>query len=446
MTDFSAIILAAGNGTRFLSNTPKILHNIGGKSLFMHSITTLLKAGCRDIILLTDESYNTKQYTQDLPNVHEVYQKEKLGTGHAVQIAYPKISKSSEYVFVIYGDTPLIKEDTFSTAIENLQSDPSIAIAILSIKQKQPEEYGSLIITENGNVEAILEKGVKNNYTGNVSFFCNAGLLIRRDFLDSNLSKLQLNSAKKEILITDLINLSFKQGNRNIIIERGNEELIGINTREALAIAERLFQDRMRKEHLSRGVTLIAPETVFFSHDTKIGQDSTIYPNVFFGPGVTLGNENTVFPFSHLEHLTTEHNVKIGPFARIRGGSYFTAKAEIGNFVEIKKSNIGSNSKIKHLSYIGDTDMGSSCNIGAGTITCNYDGVNKFKSEIGDNVFIGSNSTIISPVKIEANSLIGAGTTITKDVPEYAMTVSRTPQKNLGNGAKKYFEKRKKKI
>ena len=208
--------------------------------------------------------------------------------------------------------------------------------------------------------------------------------------------------------------------------------------------AEKIFQNRMRKYFIEHGVTLLDPDSVYFSHDTKICEDVTIYHDVFFGINVHIGPQNTIFPFSHIEDITTDESVQIGPFARIRGGVYLSAKSEIGNFVEVKKSNIGQSTKVKHLSYIGDAEIGQNCNVGAGTVTCNYDGVSKFKTTVEDNVFIGSNSTFIAPVEIQSNSIIGAGSVITKNVYKFEMAISRSEQKNIQNAAKRYFEKRKK--
>ena len=444
MVEFASVILAAGNGTRFLSETPKVLHKIGNAPLFLHVINTVTNIGCKNVILVTDVSYNTSKYTKSFDNVTEIYQAEKLGTGHALQLAYNSIKDNSEYVFLLYGDTPLITENTLSTALQRINADNSVGIAVIAMQRQNSESYGSLIITENGNVEAILEKGLDNYYSGKISDYCNSGLLIKKSILDHHLMLLQKNKFRNEILVTDLINISFASGYKNIIVEGSKEELIGINTRSELVKAEKIFQNRMRKYFIEHGVTLLDPDSVYFSHDTKICEDVTIYHDVFFGINVHIGPQNTIFPFSHIEDITTDESVQIGPFARIRGGVYLSAKSEIGNFVEVKKSNIGQSTKVKHLSYIGDAEIGQNCNVGAGTVTCNYDGVSKFKTTVEDNVFIGSNSTFIAPVEIQSNSIIGAGSVITKNVYKFEMAISRSEQKNIQNAAKRYFEKRKK--
>lgn len=443
MVEFTSVILAAGNGTRFLSETPKILHKIGNAPLFLHVVNTITSIGCRNVILVTDVSYNTSKYTESFDNVTEVYQTEKLGTGHALQLAYNSIKDNSEYVFLLYGDTPLITANTLSIALQRVNTDNSIGIAVIAMQSKNSESYGSLIITENGNVEAILEEGLDNYYSGKISNYRNSGLLIKKSILDHHLMSLQKNKFKNEILVTDLINISFANGYKNVIVEGSKEELIGINTRSELVEAENFFQNKVRRYFIEHGVTLLDPGSVYFSYDTKICEDVTIYPNVFFGINVHIGPKNTILPFSHIEDVTTNEFVQIGPFARIRGGVYLSAKSEIGNFVEIKKSNIGQSTKVKHLSYIGDSEIGQNCNVGAGTITCNYDGVSKFKTTIADNVFIGSNTTFIAPVEIQSNSIIGAGSVITKNVYRFEIAISRSEQKNIRNAAKRYFEKRK---
>lgn len=460
----SSVILSAGYGTRFKTKISKMTATLAEIPFYMHVIHTVSKMSIENVVLVTDEAFGTKKFTEKMPNVKEVYQHEKLGSGHAVQVAFKEIDVNSDAVFILYGDSPLITENTLFSAKKILESDENIGIVIISMERDDGAEYGRLMFENfdhncdlkkinsyvkekkisDYNVVSIVEKGcdIKSDDVIKSNFY-NAGFLIKKEILDKFLFTLSPCAEKNnEILITDLVNLSYENGYKNSVQLADKNELIGINTREDLANCELIFQARMREKFLKNGVTLKDQNSVYFAYDTEIDEDVTIYPNVFFGKNVKIHSNVEIFPFSVLEDVEVFSNVKIGPFARIRGGVELLESSEIGNFVEIKKSKIGPKTKIKHLSYIGDTEIGEKTNVGAGTVTCNYDGVSKFKSKIGDNVFVGSKACIISPVNIESNSLIAAGTVVTDDVKENELIISRTKQENIQDGAKRYFQKR----
>lgn len=442
---FSVIILAAGNGTRFKSSISKVLHEIAGLPCFAHVLNTVSLMSTNNTILVTDKSYDIDKILCKFPNLKTVFQDKKLGSGHALQLAYNSLDKSDEYIFLLYGDTPLIKKETLEKALELIESDENIANVVIAMETDDGKEYGCLIFDNDENIVSILEHGSKQNLENlKKSNLYNAGLLIRKSFLDKFLTTLSISKIKNEILVTDLIYIAATNGYKNKCVKSDDKELIGINTRNDLAIAEAIFQDALRNRFMSNGVTLKDKNTSYFNYDTVIGGDVTIYPNVYIGKNVVIEDNVSIYPFCFLEDVVIRKGAKVGPFARIRAESFIEENAEIGNFVEIKKSVIGAYSKVKHLSYIGDTDVGKKVNIGAGTITCNYDGVNKFKSRIGDNVFIGSNTCIISPVNISENSMTAACTTVTYDLKENDMAISRLKQTNIKDGALNYFLKRKK--
>lgn len=442
---FSVVILAAGNGTRFKSSVSKVLHEIAGLPCFMHVVNTSVSINPDKVVLVTDRGYNTNKFTSTIPNLNEVFQDEKLGSGHALQLAFNYVNHKDDYIFLLYGDTPLIKKETLEKSINLMKSDADIANVIIAMEIKEGKEYGCLILDDNGYVDSILEHGCEKSLSNlKRSNLYNAGLLIRKNFLDKFLMTLSISEIKNEILVTDLISIATENGYKNKYIKSDENELIGINTRSDLYMAEVIFQDRLRDKFLNCGVTLKDRSSAYFSYDTEIGSDVTIYPDVYIGKNVTIEDNVSIYPFCFLEDVIIRKGAKVGPFARVRGNCVIGENAEIGNFVEIKKSFIGYGSKVKHLSYIGDTKIGKKANIGAGTVTCNYDGVKKFSSSIGDNVFIGSNTCIISPVNIADNSMTAACTVVTDDLCENDMAISRQKQTNVKDGALKYFLKRRK--
>ena len=432
----AAIVLCAGSGTRMKSNLPKVLHEIGGFPLIHHAMTTANALNAVKTIIVV--GHEAKKVSSSAISFDEeaiiVEQKEQLGTGHAVQQAMPSLSEYEGNVIILYGDVPFINADTVNKMIEKRQSGSDIVI--LGFKAEVPGSYGR-IISQNGKIKKIIEAKDATDSEIQINL-CNSGIiLIDGKNLLNLIEKLENNNASKEFYLTDVVGLANSQNQLCSLVLCPESETLGVNTRIDLARAENLFQEAARTKCLDNGVTLASPKNTIFSLDTTIGRDSWIGQNVVFGPGVTIESEAIIKAFCHLEECHIGSGAKIGPFARLRPGTEVGNSAQIGNFVEVKNSNIGEVSKINHLSYVGDTTIGNSVNVGAGTITCNYDGVNKHKTIIEDGAFIGSNASIVAPVQIGSNALIAAGSVITSNIPKDALGIARSKQENkLGLGKK----------
>jgi bifunctional UDP-N-acetylglucosamine pyrophosphorylase/glucosamine-1-phosphate N-acetyltransferase len=347
------------------------------------------------------------------------------------------IANLGDKVVVLYGDTPLTSQNTIS---EMLQSLDNYDLCVLGFEEEQANKYGRLVVDENKNLKKIVEFKDASDAEKEITL-CNSGVMaISGDKIKELLSSIDNNNAAGEYYLTDIVEICEHKHYQKTYFTTTKEEVLGVNSKVELANLENIMQDRLRQAHMENGVTLIDPNTVYFCADTKIGKNCVIYPNVFFGPNVEIDDNVEIKPFSHIEEATISKGCVIGPFARIRPGSKLDEDVKIGNFVEIKKSNLAKGSKINHLSYIGDSDVGQNSNVGAGTITCNYDGYNKHKTTIGDNCFVGSNSAFIAPVTIGNGSVIGAGSIITKEVKENELAVSRSKQINIENGAKQFHK------
>ena len=435
----AAIVLCAGSGTRMKSNLPKVLHEIGGFPLIHHAMTTANALNAVKTIIVV--GHEAKKVSSSAISFDEeaiiVEQKEQLGTGHAVQQAMPSLSEYEGNVIILYGDVPFINADTVNKMIEKRQSGSDIVI--LGFKAEVPGSYGR-IISQNGKIKKIIEAKDATDSEIQINL-CNSGIiLIDGKNLLNLIEKLENNNASKEFYLTDVVGLANSQNQLCSLVLCPESETLGVNTRIDLARAENLFQEAARTKCLDNGVTLASPKNTIFSLDTTIGRDSWIGQNVVFGPGVTIESEAIIKAFCHLEECHIGSGAKIGPFARLRPGTEVGNSAQIGNFVEVKNSNIGEVSKINHLSYIGDTTIGNSVNVGAGTITCNYDGVNKHKTIIEDGAFIGSNASIVAPVKIGSNAIIAAGSVITSNIPTNALGIARSKQENKPGLGKKIME------
>ncbi len=357
-------------------------------------------------------------------DIQLITQELTLGTGDAVKIAMRNLRElpDSSIVVVQYGDTPLIKSSTITKMISYLEGKALICLGFMTSNK----EYGRLII-ENGSLREIVEaKSDKNNHE---EFLANAGIMVAyAKNLRELVEKIECNSSTHEYYLTDIVSIAVKSNLNVDYVITGGEEATGINNRNDLIKAEFYFQENKRKVFTDSGVTLVAPETVFFSLDTQIARDSVIYPYVFFGTGVKIESGSKILPFSHLENCLIKSNAEVGPFTRIRGNTTIGNKAKIGNFVEVKTSEVGQNTRIKHLSYIGNAKVGQESNIGAGTIVCNYDGKNKHETNIGSNCFVGANSSLIAPLNIHDESVIAAGSVIVEDVPEKSLAIAREKQ------------------
>jgi bifunctional UDP-N-acetylglucosamine pyrophosphorylase/glucosamine-1-phosphate N-acetyltransferase len=423
----SIIILGAGKGTRMKSKISKVLHQIANLSMIEHVILGSQKLNPYEInIVISEEMADEvkEDLQQKYQNLHFTIQKDRLGTGHAVQIAMENSKSKSDIYLVLYGDTPFIETRTLENIIENSKKND---ISVLSFESDDPSSYGRLVT--NGNIlEKIVEFKDASQLEKEISL-CNSGVMaINGAKINDLLSKIDNKNASKEFYLTDIVAIAKKEDLKCSFIKCSEDEVLGVNSKLQLADAEKIFQDKMRQRVMLQGVTLIDPNSVYFSYDTKISNDVVIEPNVVFGPNVIIESDCHIKAFSHIEGAKIAKNAVIGPFARIRPGAILDENVKIGNFVEVKKSNISKGVKINHLSYIGDANIGQNSNIGAGTITCNYDGYNKFITNIGSDVFIGSNSSLVAPVKIDDQSMVGAGSVITKDVAKGDLSVSRSKQ------------------
>ena len=431
MKKLTTIILAAGKGTRMNSSLSKVLHPIANQPMLSHIIDKSEKLKSNRIIVVVNETFNIPK-TKPNSKIIYVVQKQQLGTGDAIKACLKNIDKVNNRVLILYADVPLINNLTLRKLIRLRTKNE---IKILAFKKVEKNNYGKLII-QNDVVEKIIE--AKEFKTDNQPDDCNSGVFCASaEGLLKLIPKIKNNNVKKEYYLTDFFELAFNSKYHTKVVYGSEEEFMGINNKVELAQAEKIMQNKLREKFLKQGVTLIDPETVYFSKDTKIGKDVTIYPNVFIGPKVSIGSNTTIHPFTHLDDCKIGKNVNIGPNARVRPGSDISDDAKIGNFVEIKKSKIGKGSKVNHLAYVGDAILGKNVNIGAGTITCNYDGKNKHITQIGDNAFIGSNSSLVAPLKIEKDAYIGSGSVITKDVSKGALAMERNHQTEIKNWSKR---------
>jgi bifunctional UDP-N-acetylglucosamine pyrophosphorylase / glucosamine-1-phosphate N-acetyltransferase len=424
-----AIILAAGEGTRMKSAMSKVLHPVGGLPMVAHVVRAASAAGVADVALVVgrgaDEVEKVARPHASGVSVH--LQVERLGTGNAVLAARDAIAKGYDDLIVMFGDTPLIDTAALSKARARLADGADVVV--MGFRPADPTGYGRLLEKE-GQLIAIREEKEASAEEKKVGF-CNGGLMaIRGDDALVMLDKISNNNAKKEYYLTDIVEIAHSLGKSVVSLEVDAGSVLGVNTRVELAEVEALFQVKKRKAMMLDGVSMIAPETVFFSWDTEVGAETTIEPNVYFGTKVKIASGVTIHAFCHIEGATIASGAHIGPFARLRPGADLREGAKAGNFVEIKKSIISKGAKVNHLTYIGDAEIGEDANIGAGTITCNYDGYNKFVTKIGAGAFIGSNSALVAPVSIGDGAIVAAGSVITKDVPENAVAFGRALQDN----------------
>jgi bifunctional UDP-N-acetylglucosamine pyrophosphorylase/glucosamine-1-phosphate N-acetyltransferase len=434
----AVIVLAAGLGTRMKSKLSKVLHPLAGRPMIAHLMETIDGLDPDDVsVVVGDFMDDVSETVSPFPTA---VQSERLGTAHAVLAARNSIGDFDGDVLVLYGDTPLITLDTLETMLDARHCELDPAVVVLGFAPDDPGDYGRLILAEDGGLDAIVEAkdASEEQLQGG---FCNSGVMaIDGKVLWSLLDRVGNDNAKKEYYLTDIIELARADARTCMAIEGDQDEMIGVNSRLDLAGAEAILQDRLRLQAMENGVTLTDPTTVFLSHDTKLGQDVSIGPNVFFGPGVTIGEGATVNAFCHIEGAEVLPKASIGPFARLRPGTKVSEGAKVGNFVEIKNALLEPGAKVSHLSYIGDAQVGEGANIGAGTITCNYDGFFKWQTIIGKRAFIGSNTALVAPVTIGDGAIVGAGSTITKDVNADALSVTRAPQKSVDGWAKKNRE------
>jgi bifunctional UDP-N-acetylglucosamine pyrophosphorylase/glucosamine-1-phosphate N-acetyltransferase len=422
-----AIVLAAGEGTRMRASLPKALHQIAGRTMIAHVLATAAEAGCDNlaVVIGPDHAAVASEVRAVAPKAQTFEQRERRGTAHAVLTARKAIAAGAADILVMFADTPLVRAQTLGGLRQALAEGS--AVAVLGFKAANPRGYGRLL-TRGDELIAIREDSDATAEERKIAL-CNGGMmaLSGRHALRL-LEQIGNSNAKGEYYLTDVVAVARGMGLKAVAIETTEDDVRGINTKAQLAEAEAALQQRLRAAAMEAGVTMTAPETVFLAADTKFGKDITIEPNVVFGPGVTVDDGATIKSFSHLEGAHVGKGARVGPFARLRPGTDLGRDVHIGNFVEVKASTIEDGAKANHLAYIGDARVGESANIGAGTITCNYDGVAKHRTDIGKAAFIGTNSSLVAPVKIGDGAYIGTGTVVTQDVPAGALAIARTRQ------------------
>ncbi|MBR1155389.1 bifunctional UDP-N-acetylglucosamine diphosphorylase/glucosamine-1-phosphate N-acetyltransferase GlmU [Bradyrhizobium sp. JYMT SZCCT0428] len=433
------VVLAAGEGTRMRSSLPKVLHPVAGQSLLAHVLDAAPNGAGASlaVVIGPDHKAVADEVARIRPDAATFIQRERLGTAHAVLAAREALARGADDLIVAFGDTPLISAETFARMRAPLEK--GAAIAVLGFRAADPTGYGRLLV-EGDQLVAIREHADASAEERKVTL-CNAGVMAfdGKKAL-SILERIGNANSKGEYYLVDAVALVRDMGLEAVVIETSEDEVRGINTKAQLAEAEAVMQARLRKAALDAGVTLIAPETVHLAADTTFGNDVTIEPFVVIGPGVTIADGAVIHSFSHIVQASIGKKASVGPYARLRPGTSLGDGARIGNFVETKAAHLEAGVKVNHLSYIGDAHVGANSNIGAGTITCNYDGFFKHKTVIGEGAFVGTNSSLVAPVKIGKGAYIGSGSVITKDVPDDALAVERSPQNNRDGGAARYRE------
>jgi bifunctional UDP-N-acetylglucosamine pyrophosphorylase / glucosamine-1-phosphate N-acetyltransferase len=433
------IVLAAGEGTRMRSSTPKVLHPVAGQSLLAHVLSAAPKGNGTSlaVVIGPDQEAVGDEAKRCRPDVKTFVQRDRKGTAHAVLAARAAFVRGADDLIIAFGDTPLISAKTFERLRAALKQGATLAV--LGFRAADPTGYGRLLV-ENGQLVAIREQADASPAEREVTL-CNAGVMAlegRRAL--SILEKIGNANSKGEYYLTDAVTIVRELGLEAVVIETSEDEVRGINTKAQLAEAESVMQTRLRKAAMEAGVTLIAPETIFLAADTTFGKDVTIEPFVVIGPGVSIADGAVIHSFSHIVQASIGKKASVGPYARLRPGTSLGEGARIGNFVETKAATLEAGVKVNHLSYVGDAHVGANSNLGAGTITCNYDGFGKHRTEIGAGAFIGTNSSLVAPVRIGNGAYIGSGSVITRDVPADAMAVERSQQTNREGGATRYRE------
>ena len=433
------IVLAAGEGTRMRSSVPKVLHPVAGQSLLAHVLGAAPKGTGASLAVVIGPGHDavTAEVKRLRPDAATFTQHERLGTAHAVLSAREAIVGGADDLVVVFGDTPLISSATFERLRAPLKK--GAALAVLGFRAADPTGYGRLLV-EGGRLVAIREQADASPQERAIGL-CNAGVMAfdGRQAL-AIIDKIGHANSKGEYYLTDAVSIVRDLGLEAVVIETSEDEVRGINTKAQLAEAEQIMQARLRTAALEAGVTMIAPETIYLAADTTFGNDVTIEPFVVIGPGVSISDGAVIHSFSHIVQSSIGRNASVGPYARLRPGTLLGDGAKIGNFVETKAAVLEAGVKVNHLSYIGDAHIGANTNIGAGSITCNYDGFSKHRTTIGVGAFIGTNSSLVAPVKIGNAAYVGSGSVITRDVPDNALAVERGQQTNREGGAARYRE------
>ena len=447
----AVVVLAAGKGTRMKSDLPKVLHPVAGKPMLGHVLASVAALQPAQTVVVVAPGMAAVEAEAAAAGARCAVQEQALGTGHAVAAAReplaPLAAAGDADLLVVFGDCPLMTSETLQTMLDARRRAGAPDIVGLAFRPADPAAYGRVILDEakageGARIEKIVEFADADTAQRQIGL-CNAGIVIGdAGRLFDLIGRLGSHNAQGEYYLTDIFGLAHADGRPAGVVECPPEETLGVNSRADLALVEQVMQQRLRRRAMADGATLIDPATVWFSADTRLGRDVTVQPSVFFGPGVTVGDRVEIRSFCHLEGAEVDDDVVLGPFARLRPGAKLGRAAHVGNFVEIKNAELGEGAKANHLTYLGDATVGAGANVGAGTITCNYDGFLKHRTTIGAGAFIGSNTALVAPVSIGDGALIAAGSTITEDVPADAVAVERSEQQLRKGAAARFREKR----
>ncbi|GHD61604.1 bifunctional protein GlmU [Thalassobaculum fulvum] len=445
MTDrLAAVVLAAGKGTRMKSDRPKVLHPVAGRPMIDWVLDAAGSIGADPVVVVTAPDQDAVRRAVD-GRATAVVQEQALGTGDAVKPAREAlagIAAAGGTVLVLYGDTPMMSAATLARMVEARSGVEDPAVVVLGFEPEDPGLYGRLVLGADHGLDRIVEARDAGPVERDIRL-CNGGVMaIDAAALFPLLDAVGNANAKGEYYLTDIVGIANERGRRCAVVTCDPIEAMGVDSRHGLADAEAAMQARLRAAAMAGGATLVAPETVFLSHDTRLGRDVTVQPHVVFGPGVSVADDAEIRSFSHLEGATVGTGAIVGPFARLRPGTEIGAGAVIGNFVETKNAVLGAGAMASHLSFVGDARVGAGANLGAGTVTCNFDGFDKHRTDIGAGAFIGSNTALVAPLTVGDGAIVGAGSTVTGDVPADALTVERAESKTIPGGATRFRSRR----
>jgi bifunctional UDP-N-acetylglucosamine pyrophosphorylase/glucosamine-1-phosphate N-acetyltransferase len=439
--DFAVVILAAGQGTRMRSDTHKVLHPIASRPLLLHLLDRVDRLGAQKRVVVVGKGRDQVEIALDGSGVAVAHQAQQKGTGHAVLQAREALEGYDGAVLILYGDTPFVEAETLKRMLDRLDGGDGPGVVVLASKPEDPAAYGRIILGDGDRIAKMVEYRDATEEERAVRL-CNSGMMaVRAGDLFRWLGQVGNDNAAQEYYLPDVVNIAAAEGREAVVIEGDPYETAGVNSRAELAHLELEWQRRRREEALDEGATLIDPESVWFAYDTKLGRDVTVEPHVVFGPGVEVADGAAIKAFSHIEGAVIGARAQIGPFARIRPGTSLAARSKVGNFVELKNAEVGEGAKVNHLSYVGDAEVGGGANVGAGTITCNYDGFAKHRTHIGEGAFIGSNTALVAPVTIGEGAVIGAGSVITRDVEPHSLALERSEQKGIAGWARRFRER-----
>ena len=444
-TPLAIVVLAAGKGTRMKSDLHKVLHPIAGRPMIEHLLASAAELSPERQVVVVGNGREALE-TALAGRAAIAVQEPQLGTGHAVQQAETALAGFEGDVLILYADVPFVRAQTMRAMLDRLHAPDAPAVVVLGFEPADPLQYGRILAHDDGRITKMVEhKDASDEERG--CRLCNSGLMgVRSADLFGLLARVGNANAQGEYYLVDIVNIANADGRASaVVVSDDSDEVAGINSRGELAEIEGRWQAKRRAQAMAEGATLIAPETVWFSWDTVLGRDVTIEPNVWFGPGVTVADKVTIRAFCHIEGATLAEGAEVGPFARLRPGAVLSEKAKVGNFVEMKKATLGIGAKANHLTYLGDAEVGAGANIGAGTITCNYDGYFKHKTVIGERAFIGSNSALIAPVKIGADAIVAAGSAVSRDVADGELRMVRAEQLVKPGWADRFHDAMKKK-